>query len=178
METQENSSLRSVLLTQLDTAWALTQYHLNGLTTQECLLRPARKGLHVEQGTDGVWRAEWPESEGYDIGPASIAWLTWHMGFWWSMVHDHSFGTGALKREDVHWPGTAEGVQAWITRLHDQWRSAVMGLDDSELDASTRTRWPLEGRPFADIVAWVNVELMKNAAELGYARFVLAVADR
>ncbi|MBN8467379.1 DinB family protein [Corallococcus exiguus] len=178
METQENSGLRSVLLTQLDTAWALTQYHLNGLTTQECLLRPARKGLHVEQGPDGVWRAEWPESEGYDIGPASIAWLTWHMGFWWSMVHDHSFGTGALKREDVHWPGTAEGVQAWITRLHDQWRSAVMGLDDSELHASTRTRWPLEGRPFADIVAWVNLELMKNAAELGYARFVLAVADR
>ncbi|MHA7630456.1 DinB family protein [Corallococcus sp. M7] len=178
MDSQENSGLRSVLLTQLDTAWALTQYHLNGLTTRECLLRPARKGLHVEQGQDGVWRAEWPESEGYDIGPASIAWLTWHMGFWWSMVHDHSFGTGALKREDVHWPGTAEGVQVWITRLHDQWRTSVMDLDDAELRSSKRTRWPLEGRPFADIVAWVNLELMKNAAELGYARFVLAVADR
>jgi hypothetical protein len=176
MDTPGTGGLRDVLLTQLDVAWALTQYHLTGLTTQECLRRPASKGLHVEQGADGRWRAEWPESEGYDLGPASIAWLTWHMGFWWSMVHDHSFGPGALKREDVLWPGTAEEVQAWLGRLHEQWRSAVMGLDDAELCSPARSRWPIEGKPFADIVAWVNLELMKNAAELGYARFVLAVS--
>lgn len=43
------------------------------------------------------------------------------------------------------------------------------------------TQYHLEGltteRPFGDIVAWVNLELMKNAAELGYARFVLAVSE-
>jgi hypothetical protein len=42
---------------------------------------------------------------------------------------------------------------------------------------SSRTRWPLQDRPFAEIVAWVNLELMKNAAELGYARFVLAASE-
>jgi hypothetical protein len=45
------------------------------------------------------------------------------MLFWWSMLLDHSFRAGALKREDV---------------------------------------------------AWANVELVKNASEIGYARFLYA----
>jgi len=33
-------------------------------------------------------------------------------------------------------------------------------------------------RPFGDVLAWANVELTKNAAELGYARFLHAVSAR
>ncbi|AGC43870.1 hypothetical protein MYSTI_02554 [Myxococcus stipitatus DSM 14675] len=168
--------VRDTLLSQLDIAWALTRYHLDGLTTGDCLRRPARVGLHVEQGADGRWRAQWPEHEGYDLGPASIAWLTWHLGFWWSMVENHSFGDASLGREDVTWPGTADEVRAWLFRLHDTWRAALEKLTDEDLRSSERTRWPLQGKPFGDIVAWANVELMKNAAELGYARFVIAVS--
>lgn len=36
------------------------------------------------------------------------------------------------------------------------------------------TRWPFKDRPFADVVAWLNIELAKNAAEIGYARFLYA----
>jgi hypothetical protein len=32
-----------------------------------------------------------------------------------------------------------------------------------------------EDRPFGDVLAWVNLELTKNAAEIGYARFLYAV---
>ena len=92
---------RGYLIRQLDTAWKLTNFHLDGLTTEECLWRPAHQGLHVLQVPDGRWRADWPDHEGYDVGPPSIAWLTWHLGFWWSMVLDHSFGDGALVRENV-----------------------------------------------------------------------------
>lgn len=92
--------LRDTLLRQFDITWALTEYHLNGLTTEECLWRPAARGLHVRE-RDGEWRADWPEHEGYDLGPASMAWLTWHMIFWWSSVLDHSFGEGKLTREQV-----------------------------------------------------------------------------
>ena len=28
---------------------------------------------------------------------------------------------------------------------------------------------------FSDLAGWLNVELMKNAAEIGYARFLFAV---
>ena len=41
-----------------------------------------------------------------------------------------------------------------------------------------RTRWLFRDRPFGDVVAWVNVELTKNAAEIGYARFLYAVSAR
>lgn len=160
------------LLRQLETAWMLTSYHLDGLTTDECLWRPAAKGLHVHRVAEG-WRADWPDREGYDIGPPSIAWLTWHIGFWWSMVHDHSFGAATLSREDVVWPGTADAVRAWLGRLHGDWRAALEKLTDEDLRSTERTRWPLPpDRPFGDVIAWANIELMKNASEIGYARFL------
>jgi DinB superfamily len=175
--TPAKDEVRAVLTRQFETAWKFTQIHLDGLTTQECLWRPASKGLHVRQ-VDGSWRADWPESEGYDIGPASIAWLTWHIGFWWSMVLDHSFGKATLSREQVGWPGNADAVRAWLGSLHQQWRTKLDHLVDDDLRSTERTRWPFQNRPFGDVVGWLNIELMKNAAEIGYARFLHAVPPR
>lgn len=168
---------RDYLSRQFDTAWKLATFHLNGLTTDECLWRPSRQGLHVHQGSDGAWRAEWPTHERYDQGPPSIAWLTWHLGFWWSMVLDHSIGGGTCSREAVLWPGNADGVRAWIGRLEAEWRTALEQFTDDELRSARRTRWPFRDRPFGDVIAWANVELTKNAAEIGYARFLYAVRD-
>ncbi len=164
------------LMRQFDIAWKLTRFHLEGLTTQECLWRPAGRGLHVSPGPDGRWQADWPEHEGYDIGPPSMAWLTWHIGFWWSMTLDHSFGAGLLSRQDVAWPGSADGVRVWLEQLHATWRERLEQMTDEELRSTARTRWPFDGRPFGDVVAWLTLELTKNAAELGYARFLYAVA--
>ena len=71
---------RGFLLRQLDIAWKLTGYHLDGLTTEECLWRPASAGLQTRQRPDGRWEGEWPEHEGYDLGPPTIGWITWHRG--------------------------------------------------------------------------------------------------
>lgn len=172
------SDSKRLLLRQLDTAWALASYHLEGLTTEDCLWRPAAVGLHVEQDGLGHWRASWPDHEGYDLGPPSIAWLTWHMSFWWSMALDHGFGEGRLTREAVLWPGDAASAVARIEDMHAQWRAGVEGLSEEDLAGTTRTRWPFTDRPFADVVAWANVELTKNASEIGYARFLHAVRDR
>jgi hypothetical protein len=128
------------LIRQFETAWKLTTFHLHGLATTECLWRPAREGLHVHRGPDGTWRADWPDHEGYDVGPPSIAWLTWHLGFWWSMVLDHSFGDGALSREKVIWPGDADGVREWLDRLHGQWRGVLEQVTDEDLRSVQRTR--------------------------------------
>jgi len=170
------AELLTCLLRQFDTAWALTTYHLDGLTTEECLWRPARAGLHVHRGDDGAWRADWPDRESYDLGPPSIAWVTWHIGFWWSTVLDYTLGDGTLARESVTWPGNADDTRAWLVSLQEQWRSVLAELSDADLHASERTRWPFRDRPFGDVVAWVNIELMKNAAEIGYARFLHGVA--
>jgi hypothetical protein len=167
---------RAYLIRQFATAWKLTSYHLDGLTTAECLWRPGGVGPHVHRAPDGQWRADWPEHEGYDLGPPSIAWVTWHLGFWWSMVHDHSFGGGALARDRITWPGTAGGVRDWLGGLQRQWEARLHESTDEDLRSSERTRWPMKDRPFGDVVAWVNVELTKNAAEIGYARFLYAVS--
>ncbi|HKU13355.1 MAG TPA: DinB family protein [Steroidobacteraceae bacterium] len=160
---------------QFKTAWLLTDLHLTGLTTEECLWRPAAQGMHVQQTADGAWRADWPEHERYDLGPPSIAWVTWHMGMWWSMVLDHSFGEGKLTREAVAWPGSAAGVREWLGRLRNDWLGHLEQLGAGDLQSTRRTRWPFRDRPFGDVVAWVNVELTKNASEIGYARFLYAV---
>lgn len=169
------SGERELLVRQLDLAWKLLAFHLDGLTTDECLWRPASRGLHVHLAGDGRWRADWPESESYDIGPPSIGWITWHVGYWWSMVLDHSFGARALSREDIQWPGDAEGARVWLASLRDAWRARLQTMTDEELHAAEHTSWPYVDRPFSDVAAWVNVELTKNAAEIGYTRFLYAV---
>ncbi len=166
---------RVYLIRQFEVAWKLASFHLDGLSTQECLWRPAHNGLHVHRLEDGTWRADWPDRESYDIGPPSIAWLTWHIGFWWSMVIDHSFAAATLSREQVMWPGDAGAVREWLGRLQQEWRERVESLSDEHLRSTQWTRWPLQHRPFGDVIAWVNVELTKNAAEIGYARFLYAV---
>ena len=166
----------SYLIRQFETAWKLAAYHLDGLSTAECLWRPAARGLHVEQAADGRWHGQMPVHEGYDIGPPSIGWLTWHIGFWWSMVLDHSFGEGVLSHRDVLWPGSAAATEGWICDLHDSWLRTLNRLTDAELASSARTKWPFRERRFGDVVAWVNVELTKNAAEIGYARFLYAAS--
>lgn len=168
-------NVKSTLLAQLEIAWQLTEYHLNDLTTEECLWRPAAKGLSVEQGEDAKWRAAWPDHEGYDLGPPSIGWITWHIGFWWSMVIDHSFGDGTLSHTSIHWPGTADEACLWIRDLKDAWLSHLAPLTDDDLASTQLTKWPMKDQPFAHVIGWVNIELTKNAAEIGYARFLYGV---
>ena len=56
-----------------------------------------------------------------------------------------------------------------------EFAAALEQLTDADLKSTRRTRWPFQNRPFGDVIAWVNVELTKNAAEIGYARFLYAV---
>jgi hypothetical protein len=91
------------------------------------------------------------------------------------MVLDHSFGDGTLSQENVAWPGSADAVREWLGRLEGEWRTILERLTDEDLQSTERTRWPFQNRPFGALVAWVNIELAKNAAEIGYARFLYAV---
>ena len=90
------------------------------------------------------------------------------------MALDHSFGAGTLRREDVRWPGAAEPTRAWLTGLHDEWKVAISDMPEAELGSAERTRWPFTGESFYRLAGWLNLELMKNAAEIGYCRFLYA----
>lgn len=60
-----------------------------------------------------------------------------------------------------------QAAQRWVGQLDK--------LTDADLQSTQRTHWPFRDRPFGDVIAWANVELTKNASEVGYARFLYAV---
>ena len=169
--------LRDCLLGQLDLAWRLAGHHLGGLSDEECFWRPAPRGPHVSRSADGSWLADWPVDERYSAGPPSIAWIGWHMLFWWTIALDRNFGAGTLRREEVRWPGGAEAFRSEVADLHERWRSQLAALDDPALQSLDAVRWPFERRPLADLFAWANVELAKNAAEIGYVRFLKGAGE-
>jgi hypothetical protein len=86
-------------------------------------------------------------------------------------------GQGKLSREQIHWLGEAGPTRARISALERRWRQVLSIVSDDELRSTARTRWPFQARPFGDVVSWVNIELTKNAAEIGYARFLYAVRN-
>ena len=160
------------LTRQLEMSWQLTTYHLGTLATEECLWRPASAGLHVHRLPDGSWTADWPDHEGYDLGPSSIAWLTWHLCFWWPMALDHNFRPGTLRREDIRWTSDMESLRSQIEDLKMRWSARLAATTDADLAQAQQVRWPFQDRPLGDLFAWANTELTKSAAEIGYARFL------
>ncbi|NJN35880.1 MAG: DinB family protein [Nitrospiraceae bacterium] len=167
--------VRDLLLSQFDLALALAAYHLDGLSTEECLWRPASRGLHVELNAMGLWRAEWPDTEGYDLGPPSIAWTTWHIVFWWRTVFHGLDGAAVPDPQTVDLPGTADGVRSEIKGLSERWRTV---LRTEDLDVPRLGSWPLPEAPLARTAGWLNVELAKNAAEIGLVRFLHGAASQ
>lgn len=165
--------IRGSLKFQFNISWQMLEYHLSSLENEEYLWRPSSKGLHIHNKT-GIWHADWPESEAYEIGPASIAWITWHITYWWEMVFDYSFGNGTLTREDIICYGNIKETKEKIRLLHNRWEKVLTELSVDEIISIDRTKWPFTDRAFHELAAWLNLELMKNAAEIGYCRFLYA----
>lgn len=91
------------------------------------------------------------------------------------MVLDHSLGNGELTREAVTWPGSVRRRSHRDRSPRGQVASVLEQATPADLQSTERTRWPFRYRPFGDVVAWVNVKLTKNGAEIGYARFLYVV---
>ena len=56
-------------------------------------------------------------------------------------------------------------------------RAAKHCLDENELCSSEPCRWHFEGKSMDSLALWVNMEFMKNAAEIGAGRFLYAAVD-
>lgn len=167
----------AVLRHQAHVAWTLCEYHLDGLGDAECRWEPAEGAWTVRATRSGVWHADWVEPEPDPVPATTIGWLTWHLGFWMSMVYDHAFAERRLTRQDITWPGSADATVEWIRGCHRRWTGAVESLVDADLDDPARADWPYrDGRPFGYFLAWYSVELTKNAAEIGQLRTLYRVA--
>jgi hypothetical protein len=167
----------AVLRWQFDLTWALFGYHLERLEPDDFLAEPAPLSWNVRPAADGSWVADWADVEPDPVPVPTIAWLTWHIGWWWSTALDHVHGRTPRDRTEVTWPGDGAAAVDWLRGLHGQWTTVLDGLDDADLDAPAS--YPVPDDPtytVAHLLAWVNAELMKNVAEIGRSRLVRAAS--
>lgn len=172
MTTPSPAAARAALLTgQLDQIWALFEYHLERLDDADFLWEPAPGAWSVRPDGAGRWVADFAETEPDPVPTLSIGWLSWHIGYWWTITLRHCFGGEVPAREEIRWPGSAEASAEWLRGLRDEWRTELSALSDADLDGTGRT----DGHPLfggatltlAEVAAWVNFELAKNVSEIG-----------
>ncbi|MFF2780339.1 DinB family protein [Streptomyces sp. NPDC058052] len=171
-----SSVRRELLRRQFDLTWSLFEYHLERLEPEDFLWEPP--GTHcwtVRQAPGGEWVPDWADVEPEPVPVPTIGWLHWHIGWWWDAAVDHANGRTPRPRTDVTWSGDAQSGVAWLRELREQWLAVLEDLTDADLDATARFPWQDDPtRTVADMSAWVNAELMKNAAEVGQLRLLRA----
>lgn len=149
----------SALVEQFDLVWALAQLHLDALVEEDFLWEPARLVWTVRRGGDGRWRPDFAEQEPDPIPVPTIAWLTWHIDWWWTSALARVSGEAPPEWAEVFWPGNGPAAVARIRDLAQAWRAVLPGLTEPAA---------------ASTAAWVNVELTKNVAEFGQLRLIRA----
>ncbi|MGX1809288.1 DinB family protein [Nocardia sp. NPDC055321] len=170
-----NISRIDVLRDQFELVWALLDYHLERLEDDDFRWEPAGLTWTVRPDGDGGWIPDWEDSEPDPIPVPTIAWLTWHIGWWWTVSIDHREQRTPTDRTEIRWPGPGADTVEWLRRLRERWLTILDAITDTELDAPAEFPWPSEaGKSVVHMVAWVNAELMKNAAEIGQLRLLRA----
>ncbi|PJE94290.1 damage-inducible protein DinB [Streptomyces carminius] len=171
------SSRRDLLRRQFDLTWALLEYHLERLVEEDFRWEPAAHCWTVRRDPGGRWVPDWAETEPDPVPVPTIAWLSWHIGWWWGTAADHAAGRTPRERTEVVWPGSGRAAVEWLRGLRAEWLVVLDRLTDAELDATAPFPWQGDpARTVADTAAWVNAELMKNAAEIGQLRLLRAAS--
>ncbi|MEU4598534.1 DinB family protein [Nocardia sp. NPDC023988] len=173
------STSRSELLRwQFDLVWSLFEYHLERLHEEDFLWEPSALCWTMREDPAGGWVADWANTEPDPIPVPTIGWLTWHIGWWWSVAIDHLRQRAPRERTDIAWPGPGDSTIEWLRRLRQEWLDTLSELDDADFDLPSRYPWPADaGLTVAHLVGWVDAELMKNVAEIGQLRLQRAVRD-
>ncbi|SCL48962.1 DinB superfamily protein [Micromonospora citrea] len=172
-------SSRALLRWQFDLTWALFEHHLERLEPADFLWEPAEHCWTVRRDANGDLVPDWADTEPDPVPVPTIAWLTWHIGWWWTVAVDHLRGRTVRQRTDVAWPGAGGPTVAWLRGLRTEWLDVLDGLTDADLDRTAPFPWQDDsGHTVTHMVAWANAELMKNVAEIGQLRLLRAAAPR
>nr|WBO79012.1 DinB family protein [Streptomyces sp. SBE_14.2] len=161
---------------QFDLTWALFEYHLERLEEADFRWEPVAHCWTVREDAHGRWVPDWADTEPDPVPMPTIAWLTWHIGWWWETATSHVRGVPPRDRTEITWPGPGEPALAWLRSLREEWLTAVSALSEPDLD--TPAAFPDPAYTRAQMIAWVNAELMKNVAEIGQLRLLRAAGRK
>ncbi|HEY2296723.1 MAG TPA: DinB family protein [Jatrophihabitans sp.] len=157
----------SIARWQFRMVWRLAdEVHLPRLTDAMCQWQPHPGSWTVHCAPDGRWLPDWADEDPVEPPPPSVGWLTWHVIWWWSSALAVVRGSQPVLHEDVAWPGSADCALAEIRRIGRDWRKVIGQLSDAAVQVPVAFPWP-DPRPLIYTVSWVNMELMKNVAEIG-----------
>ncbi|NEE09996.1 DinB family protein [Streptomyces sp. SID7499] len=172
-----SASRTELLRRQFELTWALCEYHLERLEPEDFLWEPVAYCWTMRRGPDGTWVPDWADTEPDPVPVPTLGWVSWHLGWWWSVTLDHVRGRPPRDREDIVWPGEGAPTVEWLRGLRTEWLEALDDLTDPDLDAAAS--FPLPDDPaytVAHMLAWANAELMKNVAEIGQLRLLRAAS--
>ncbi|MEU0458247.1 DinB family protein [Streptomyces sp. NPDC006129] len=170
-------SRTELLRAQFELVWSLFEYHLERLEPEDFLWEPGPYTWTVRRSADGTCVPDWADTEPDPVPVPTIAWVSWHIGWWWGVTLDHARGLPPRDRTEVAWPGEGTPTVEWLRDLRTQWLAVLDGLTDTALDAPAR--FPVPDDPaytVAHMAAWVNTELTKNVSEIGQLRMLRAAA--
>ncbi|MEV0247111.1 DinB family protein [Nocardia sp. NPDC050712] len=166
-----DTSRSALLRWQFELTWSLFEYHLERLEPADLLWEPAGLCWTLRRDDSGDWIPDWADAEPDPIPVPTGAWLSWHIGWWWTVALDHLLARPVHDRAEIRWPGPESTVD-WLRDLRAHHLKA---LEDIVLDAPATFPWPDDpGKTVAHTLAWINAELMKNAAEIGQLRLLRA----
>ncbi|GAA2780865.1 DinB family protein [Saccharopolyspora taberi] len=157
---------------QFDLTWSLFEVHLQRLEPEDFRWEPAAHCWTMHPDGDG-WTPDFAEVEPDPVPVPTLGWVTWHIGWWWSVTLDHL--QGRTPRAEVAWPGPGQATVEWLRALRAEWLTVLDRLTDTDLAAPAPFPWRDDPEmTVAHTVGWVNAELMKNAAEIGQLRMLRA----
>ncbi|RAY15737.1 DinB family protein [Actinomadura craniellae] len=172
-----SGSHHDLLRWQFELTWSLFEYHLERLVPEDFLWEPAAHCWTVRPDGAGRWTADWAETEPDPVPVPTIGWLSWHMGWWWSVTLDHVQGRTPRERTEIVWPGAGKATVEWLRGLREEWLAALGRLTGTDLDAPAPFPWQnAPEHTVTHMIGWVNAELMKNAAEIGQLRLLRAAS--
>lgn len=127
--------MRDLLRWQFDLTWSLFEHHRDRLAPDDFLWESAELAWTMRDGVP-----DWAETEPEPIPVPTIAWVSWHLRWWWSVAIDHTQGRTPRDRTDVEWPGP-HGAVRWLRGLRDDWVSVLDTLDLTAPSTVPHGKW-------------------------------------
>ncbi|WP_152363052.1 DinB family protein [Microlunatus speluncae] len=153
---------------QLEVTSMLLDHHLAGLSAEDLFWAPAPIHWTMHADGSGGWQPDWADTEPDPVPVPTVAWLSWHLQWWWSSTLADVQGRPAPAHSDVDWQPDPDRIRTALAALRTAWSEVLTTTSDADLDVPSGYPWPADaGRSRRDQFAWVTIEHTKNVAELG-----------